>query len=199
MASSPYQSDFWDAFEGDLWDDLAEVMVDIYLQGIDGGINALPKNIRVLADFDKVNISALEFAKQYRYTLIKGITDTTRTQTQKAVSDWISSGAPLDALETALESTFGSVRASMIAQTESTRVFALGNQQAFESTGLVDEVTWNTARDDLVCPLCGPLDGTHIGVGDIDAFPPAHVNCRCWVSPVVSEERLAEQLDEVFE
>jgi SPP1 gp7 family putative phage head morphogenesis protein len=143
-----------------------------------------------------VNTNALEWAKQYRYSLIKGITDTTRTQTQKAVSDWIQSGAPLEALEQVLEKTFGVVRAKMIAQTESTRVYAQANRAAFESTGLVDEVMWNTARDDLVCPSCGPLDGTHIGIGDIDAYPPAHINCRCWVSPVVSDERLAERLGE---
>jgi SPP1 gp7 family putative phage head morphogenesis protein len=198
MADSPYQMEFWSGDEDELWDDLAAPLMEIYLQGIDGGVDALPPALRVLVDFDRVNTDALAWAKQYRYTLIKGITDTTRKQVQTAVSDWITSGAPLDALESVLERTFGSVRAKMIAQTESTRVFAQGNRAAFESTGLVEEVRWNTARDDLVCPICGPLDGTHIGIGDIDAYPPQHINCRCWIAPIVSEEALERRLDEIL-
>jgi SPP1 gp7 family putative phage head morphogenesis protein len=198
MPNNPYQMDFWDDDEGEFWDAVATTMLEIYFSGVDGGIDALPPSVRVLADFDHVNTKALEFAKQYRYTLIKGITDTTRTQVQTAMADWIQSGAPLDALEATLERTFGSVRAAMIAQTESTRVYAQANRDAFESTGLVDMVRWNTARDDLVCPYCGPLDGTHIGVGDIDAMPPQHIRCRCWISPVVSEEALERRLDEVL-
>jgi SPP1 gp7 family putative phage head morphogenesis protein len=197
--ANPFQQSFWDDDDGELWEALAATLLEVYFTGIDGGIDALPPALRVLVDFDRVNTDALAWAKQYRYTLIKGITDTTRRQVQAAVSDWIASGSPLDALEASLERTFGVVRAKMIAQTESTRVFAQANRAAFESTGLVDEVVWQTAVDDMVCPLCGPLHGTHIGVGDIDAMPPQHINCRCYVLPVVSEDRLAERLDEVLE
>lgn len=192
------QLSFWDENEGGLWDSLASLLLEIYLSGTDGGVEALPSNIRVLVDFDQVNTKALEFAKTYRYSWIKKITDTTRQQTQKAVSDWIQSGAPLDALETALEPVYGSVRAQMIAQTETTRVYAQANREVFESTGLVDEVVWQAANDELVCPVCGALNGTHLGVEDIDALPPAHINCRCYVLPVVSEEALANKLDEVL-
>jgi SPP1 gp7 family putative phage head morphogenesis protein len=198
MPNTPYQMSFWDDDESEFWDEVATTLLEIYFSGVDGGVDALPPAVRVLADFDHVNTKALEFAKQYRYTLIKGITNTTRTQVQTAVSNWIQSGAPLDALEATLERTFGGVRAQMIAQTESTRVFAQANRDAFESTGLVDQVVWQTAVDDLVCPICGPLHGTHIGIGDIDALPPQHINCRCYVLPVVSEEALSRRLDEVL-
>lgn len=198
MPDNIFQQSFWDMEDAEFWDEVAGTMVDIYLKGVDGAVNLLPRNMRVLTDFDQINVKALEFAKNYRYTLIKGITDTTRTQTQKIVSDWIQSGAPLDALEGALEKVYGSVRAQMIAQTESTRVYASANRDAFEATGLVDEMVWNTAQDDLVCPICGPLAGTSIGIGDVDSLPPAHINCRCWVQPVVSEDRLNERLDEAL-
>lgn len=198
MPDNIFTQSFWDMEDAAFWDEVAGTMVDIYLKGVDGAVELLPRNMRVLTDFDLVNTKALEFAKQYRYSLIKGITDTTRDQTQKIVSDWIQSGAPLDALEASLERVYGSVRAQMIAQTESTRVYAVANRDAFESTGLVDEMVWNTAEDDLVCPICGPMAGTHIGVDDIDAIPPAHINCRCWVTPIVSEDRLAERLDEAL-
>lgn len=190
------QLQFWDDDSGELWDALATTLLEIYLAGIDGGVEVLPPNMRVLVDFDLVNTKALEFAKTYRYTWIKKITDTTREQTQKAVADWIQSGAPLDTLEKALEPTFGVVRAKMIAQTETTRVFAQANREAFESTGLVEEVVWQAANDELVCPICGELNGTHLGVGDADSFPPAHINCRCYVLPVVSDEALERRLEE---
>jgi SPP1 gp7 family putative phage head morphogenesis protein len=194
-----YSQDFWND-EGDaMWGDMAESIMDMYMDGLDGGVKIMPDNIKVLADWDRVNQSALEFAQQYRYDRIKDITDTTRDQTQKALADWIRSGSPLNALEKSLESVYGEARAARIAATETTRVFAQGNRDAFESTGLIDEVEWQTARDDLTCPICGELDGTHIGVEDIDAFPPAHPSCRCWVTPIVSEEALSRRLDEVFE
>ena len=195
---SIFQNDWWEEEDDALWGEIAELMLAMYLAGVDGGIETLPPNVRQLADFDRINHAAFDFAKRYRYDWIRGITDTTRLQTQAAVSDWIQSGAPLPALETALETIYGSARAKRIAQTESTRVFALGNQEAFESTGLVDEVVWQTAVDDLVCPTCGPLHNTHIGIGDIDAFPPAHINCRCYVLPVVSEDALDRQLEEII-
>lgn len=185
-------------WEGDLWDDLSSLLLDIYLSGIDGGVKALPVNIRVLTDWDRINTKALEWAKQYRYTWVSKITETTRTQTQKAVSDWIASGAPLDTLERALEPIYGSVRAQMIAQTETTRVYAQANREAWESTDVVEEVVWQAANDELVCPVCGELNGTHLGIGDADSYPPAHVNCRCYILPVVSEDAVAAKLDEAL-
>jgi SPP1 gp7 family putative phage head morphogenesis protein len=195
--ASPLQLSFWDDEEGELWDAVATIMLEIYFSGIDGGVDALPPSVRVLADFDHVNTKALEFARQYRYTLIKGITDTTRTQVQRAMADWIQSGAPLDALEATLERTFGSVRASMIAQTETTRIFQTANAEAWQSTGLVEQMRYNTVVDDKVCEICSPLDGQLFDLGDSHS-PPQHIGCRCFTTPVVSEERLAERLDEVL-
>jgi SPP1 gp7 family putative phage head morphogenesis protein len=193
-----YDQSFWDKENEELWGDMAEPIMDMYMNGLMGGVNVMPDNIKVLADWDRVNRSALDFAKEYHYSLIKGITDTTKEQTQKAISDWVQSGTPLSTLEKTLQSTFGEARAARIAATETTRVFAHANRDAFESTGLIEEVVWQTAQDDLTCVVCGELDGTHIGVGDIDAFPPAHPSCRCWITPVVSEDALSRRLDEVL-
>lgn len=192
-----YQQSFWDDEAGDAWDDVAETLIEIYFSGLDGGVNALPPDLRVFVDWDLVNVNALDFAKRYKYDWIKRINDTTRTQTQKAVSDWIQSGAPLPALERALEPVFGPVRAAMIASTEVTRVFSEANRAAFESTGLVDQVRWNTAQDDLVCPICAPRDGKLYPVGATSEAPPAHVRCRCWVQPVVSNKALEKKLDAI--
>ncbi|MGH2533192.1 MAG: phage minor head protein [Thermomicrobiales bacterium] len=37
---------------------------------------------------------------------------------------------------------------------------------------------WVTARDERVCPECGPLDGL-VWETDAGPAPPLHVNCRC--------------------
>lgn len=195
---SLYEQSFWDEEESALWEDLAEIIIGALLAGVEGGAQLLPANARVLVDFDMVNTSVINYAKTYRYELIKGITDTTRKQVQQLVSDWAGSGAPLGVLETQLGPIFGDSRAERIASTEATRIFSEGNREAFESTGMVDEVEIQTAEDDIVCEICGPLAGTHIGVEDHDAFPPFHVSCRCWTIPVLSEERFQEALDEVF-
>lgn len=198
MADNIYQQSFWDDEDGEMWDDIAETMLEIYLTGIEGGVDALPPDVRVLVDWDRVNTDALGWAKQYRYDLIKGITDTTRRQVQTAVSDWIASGSPLDALEAVLSKTFGPVRANMISITEVTRIFAEANAAAWKSTGLVEQVRYNTAVDDKVCPICSPLNGQNFPVDDYGHKPPLHIRCRCYNTPVVSIEALEQRLDEIL-
>lgn len=192
------QPSFWDDEEGELYDALDELLIVALMDGIDGGTSALPANYRVLVDFDRVNQNALRYATDYRYRWIKGINDTTRTQTQQAIADWIREGTPLSALEAKLESIYGKARAERIATTEVTRVYAIGNQAAFEATEIVDSVIWQTVNDGDVCPICDELDDTEIGIGDIDAMPPAHVGCRCFALPHVSEELVSEKIDRIL-
>ena len=89
-------------------------------------------------------------------------------------------------------------RARVIAQTETTRVFAESRRLLFKQAGL-KRIRWRTANDELVCPICAPLNGK---TGRLDGvnhpregrsyLPPAHVNCRCWfVEDVTELEELA--------
>ena len=181
-----------------MWDDISGLVVQIILSGIEGGVASLPDSARPFIKFDELHAKVLEFAASYRFEWIKGITDTTRRQVTKAVVSWIRSGSPLSSLETVLTPLFGEERARRIAVTEVTRLFAIGNQLAWETTGFVNKMKWMTARDELVCPICKPLDGTFIGIGDINALPPAHVNCRCWIQPVVDEQAFSDLLDDIL-
>jgi SPP1 gp7 family putative phage head morphogenesis protein len=200
VPDDPRTPAFWQQAEGDLWANINAVIMEAYMAGSDGGVNVLPGNIKPLINFDVVNSNALKFARNYRYTWIKDITDTTRKLTQQAIGDWIQSGAPLDALDTALTPIYGENRASVIAATETTRAFSQGNMDSWESTGVVDSATWMTANDELVCPICADYDGTEVGIGDINSTPPdaSHPNCRCWLQPNVSEDLVQAKLDKIF-
>lgn len=193
---SLYEQRFWDDLDSEMWDELAEILIATLLTGIEGGTALLPANAQQSVDYDYINSRVMEFAKQYRYSWIKGITDVTRESTQKTIADWLQSGSPLSALESALTPIYGEARAERIATTEATRVVAVGNQQAWQSTGLVEEVQWMTAEDERVCEICGGLEGQILPLNDIS--PPAHPSCRCWVQPVLSEAAFSEALDEVL-
>ena len=196
--SDPRQPQFWEDETGELWDALHELLTVTLLDGVAEGVEALPQNFRVLADYDLVNQAVLDYVRDYRFNWIKKITDTTRSQVQQAIMDWMREGSPLDALATRLEPVFGQARAESIAVTEVTRVYAAGNQAAWESTGVVSKVIWHTGNDELVCAQCGPLNDVEIGIGDIDAMPPAHPRCRCYTRPFVDEEASARKFAEIF-
>ena len=191
--SDPRQSQFWDDEERALWDALNQLVIVTLMDGVGEGVNGLPSNYQVLADWNVVNQAVLEYAKTYRYDLIKKITDTTRSQVQTAITDWMREGSPLEALTARLEPVFGAVRAEMIAVTETTRVYAEGNKLAWDSTGVVNASKWQTANDDLVCPICGPRNEKVT-----EDQPPAHVNCRCWKRPVVDEAAVARRFAEIL-
>lgn len=82
-------------------------------------------------------------------------------------------------------------KAALVAVTEITRVYAqaellAGQQLQREFPDVAVIKTWYTNNDDLVCPICAPLNGMVVLLDQeftdgIDA-PPAHVNCRCWMS-----------------
>ncbi|KKR36346.1 MAG: hypothetical protein UT69_C0027G0007, partial [Candidatus Yanofskybacteria bacterium GW2011_GWE1_40_10] len=186
-----YGSQFWLDEEGLMWEAMSEVFLHAFFAGIEGGTEILPPEFRVLINSDMVNTNALKYAKEYRYDLIKKITETTREQTQDAITNWIQSGDPLSVLEDQLAPIFGETRAERIAVTEVTRIFAEGNANAWKSTGFVNSVTFNTAQDDLVCPYCSPLDGQEFDVDDYGHKPPIHVNCILPHNKIVAPGLLA--------
>lgn len=152
-------------------------------------------------DWTLTNTEAWEWAEQYAGQLIAGIDRTTVERTRQAVGRWVLNGEPLARLAEDLTPIYGPLRAEMIAATEVTRAFAEGNKRAYRESGVVSMVEWRTARDERVCPICGPLHGQQLAM-DTDwrgflpdtvqlsrgfHLPPAHVRCRCWIVPVIEE------------
>lgn len=142
-----------------------------------------------------VNEAAREWANQYAGELITRIDRTTQRSVQRAIAQWVENGEPLRQLKRELAPTFGERRAKTIAATEVTRSYAEGNRIAFAESGVVEKIEWRAAADERVCPICGVLHGKQapLDTGFKDyGFPPAHVNCRCWIVPVINVPQLEQ-------
>lgn len=138
-------------------------------------------------DFNVINQRAAEWARRYGFDLVTGITDTTQRALGEQVAAYIESGATLEDLQANIARLFGPIRAAQIAVTEITRAASEGEQafgRELEALGLTVTYVWETSDDERVCPICDPRDGKRRGDGWTD-FPPAHVNCRCWINTVV--------------
>lgn len=184
----PLTSNFW-LTEAAL---LYQLVFDIVDEAAErGALNAAQAVIQMLlgvsmptVDYDLLNEAAHNYAAQQTFSLVTGVTDTSRKALQAEFTQWIASGRPLPALTEALTPMFGPVRADMIAATEITRAYANSNILAWREFG-VDAQKWQTAVDDIVCPQCGPLHNQEYPLGDVDHTPPIHPRCRCYLAPVV--------------
>jgi uncharacterized protein with gpF-like domain len=152
-------------------------------------------------------LEAIRFAEQYFFDLIKRIDATTQQAVQDAVLKWLNAvpQPPMSALGETLQDIFlDKRRARLIAQTESTRVYAQGAAAQYEKAG-VRRFRWytvNVGRNRLkklkgdVCAFCSPMhklesdeSGTwlHPRTGQRMGLPPAHPGCRCYIQPVTDD------------
>ncbi len=182
---------FWNGEQGRLYQLLLPFMQDAALTGAGTALDKLTSGLGIGVDWDLVNRDAARWSREYTYSLVSRITDSSQRYLQQQVSNFVESGQPLKHLIASLTPMFGPVRADMIAATETTRAYAEGNLAVWKQSGVVDGVRWMTAEDERVCPVCKPLDGL---TGDLATGvlyngktykPPAHVRCRCYLQPVV--------------
>jgi SPP1 gp7 family putative phage head morphogenesis protein len=187
----------WPEEDDELFDELYPALREAALAAAKTAMTGLVDDYGVGVDWALVNQRVVEWAKKYVGGLVRGINEVTRDFLRSAVSDWVSSGKPLEDLVAEIEPMFGSVRAELIATTEVTKAFAEGNLATWRESGVVSGKRWMTAEDELVCPICSPLDGMVVEL-DENGFtteeggvgltaPPAHPNCRCYLQPFVEE------------
>lgn len=138
-------------------------------------------------DFDiaAINDAALEWAQGYAYSIVEGITATTRKVISKAVAAFVQTPGMTQAdLRSMLTQTFGPVRAQMIGTTEVTRAYSEATnvyQSLLAELGVDMVRVWSTSADDKVCSVCGPLNRKpeKVWAEMFPAGPPGHINCRC--------------------
>lgn len=199
----PLDDDWWDAEEEVMAEFILPTVEDIAVAGVVGGAAAV-EALGIAGDWALVNSWAKSWARYADFDLVKGITKTTRDKISEALMEHVETGSRLDELITKLEPVFGKERAAAIATTETTRIYSEANMKLWSTAGVWGK-QWVTANDELVCDICGPLDGKMIELDSEDfegyfksevvgvAGPPAHVNCRCYLQPVLykpSDEEL---------
>ena len=140
-------------------------------------------------------------------------TDTTLKLLNNTLGEGVGAGESMAKLTQRVADVFeltSKYRAETVARTT---VFSAANasaREAYRQSGVVSEVKWHTAEDEMVCEYCGPMNGTTVGIdetffdegesvrgsngntmqvsfGDV-VDPPLHANCRCFTNAVVSRK-----------
>lgn len=174
--------------------DLQEALARLMRESAGAGVRVTAAKLGQVAigvNWQLANEAARTWAAQYSYALVSRLNENSRRMLQDAVSRWVASGEPLDALIEEIARVFGPVRGEMIAVTEATRAYAEGSFTTYEQAGFnrrppeerrppahvrcrcwvslresdpgVWEYVWLTAQDELVCPVCAPKHLTSIG------------------------------------
>lgn len=178
--------DFWRTEAAILNGIVFELVEETALAAIESGATLLQELLgaAVRVDYDLLNTAAMEYAQSYSFELVSMLTETGQQALQQEFAEWIASGEPLPALIENLTTMFGPVRADMVGVTETTRIFFDSNILAWNKYE-VTEFRFNTAFDDIVCPVCEPDHGKVFALSDSDGYAPRHVRCRCWGQPVI--------------
>jgi len=180
---------FWQLQVERMWHD----MIGDYLFLLEkrSKITIAMNNPQIKIDYNDLDPWIRGHLEKYSFDMIKNITEITRRELRALFDEWLAGGYPyswlIDKLKT--EHYFDPVRAKRIAITESTRLYAENNMLVWRESKMVEGKRWHTANDEKVCPICQPLHEIVVALDDDFAsgipYPPAHVNCRCGIRPVM--------------
>lgn len=126
-----------------------------------------------------------DWLADYMPSFNREIDITTQRVLTNVIAQWrTTEGMTVQDVAKALQPAVGKARASSIAITETTRAASQATveyQKYLGARGVQMERIWNTDADDLVCPICVPLNGKgeDVWIADYPLGPPAHVRCRC--------------------
>jgi hypothetical protein len=191
--------EMYEAIPPDLWEEMGKEMAAIvipfservYLEAAE----RMLETVTIGVDWSLVNEAASNWAMQHGSQLVKGINGTTQSATNRAIANFFEQGLTFGDLRDRLGKIYSPVRAEMIAITETTRAASAGEYEMvreIEKEGVRMVAVWQTANDDLVCPICEPRHGKKEGDewtrnAGLHQEPPAHPRCRCWVNHEFAE------------
>jgi len=147
-------------------------------------IDSFADEVGFTFDWDLKNQAAIDWAIGYTAELGDGLVATRRKKISAAVADFFERDGNMGKLRKDIGRWVSPESAALIASTEVTRAAVGGELWAaadLKRQGVNLRTIWQTNNDSLVCPLCGPLNGTPEGV-DWWRPPPLHTGCRCWIN-----------------
>jgi HK97 family phage portal protein len=121
------------------------------------------EKLEIGIDWTLINAEVLEWVQRYSFELVRLLDERSRVVLSQAIQRWASNGLPLSDLIEELGPIFGGKRAALIAATEVTRAYAEANLAAWRASGVIEGVSWRTANDERVCPICSALGGVTWG------------------------------------
>lgn len=193
-----------DAFDSALAFLLGALLLPALTAGVTAGRTqaqaATPDDVDVddILTMSRTNQIVQGYVNTQSFKQVTGINHTTREALRAELAEGLRKGEGVPELSKRVAKVFDtarSYRTDMIAQTETARAYAYANYEtlaALYAQGLVKYRRWITAPDELVCPVCKPLDGVTIPFeaqypGNIEPGW-AHPRCRCSEVGVGDEE-----------
>lgn len=169
---------------GPMYTQIQSAAERMYTDAISSGSLARAAELGWGVDYEELLTESLDWAGDQGRLLIERIRATDQKYISKLTGQLQRGEITEDAAINMLERSFGSVRAGMIASTETTRALAGASERLqadMAAQGVQTVRRWLTAEDERVCDICGPLDHkTHdVWAGSFPSGPPAHTNCRC--------------------
>ena len=138
--------------------------------------------------------SKLELIYTRTFSGLQDITTSMSQQMSRILVDGLSAGQGPTVIARQLRNNLAKInrtRSLVLARTEVIHAHAEGQLDSFERLD-VDEVDvfaeWSTAGDDLVCPLCAPLEGAIMTIKEARGTLPRHPNCRCAWKPAEKQK-----------
>ena len=123
---------------------------------------------------------------QYPVALAVQFTESRKRELSEIIPRFFEEGWNIGQLRERLDRLFGAGWGEMVAITETTRAAVQGERAVAAEVakyGIKMVEVWQTERDELVCPICGPRHGKPKGDGWTEQDgPPAHPRCRCWTN-----------------
>lgn len=186
-----------------------DLFTPVFQEVLKGEGDAAFEFLGINDEFDLTSARARKFLEKNTKKFAGGITEETSRQIRASVAAGLDAGEAIPDLMERIDDLagFGSVRAEMIARTESIRAATAAEKEAWEESEVVAKVIWYTALDERVCENCGPMHGTEIDIADnffakgdtapggllLDyeavGGPPMHPDCRCTLLPVVDDTK----------
>lgn len=167
----------------------------LWMDGLNNGREIVEEEIGFFVNYEQFNETAAFFARSYVTEWTNGLDIHTLNGLRDGLQNFIeTSGYDMGDLMEHMGRYFSEERVRRIVVTEVTRMY--GKAAALTASTAADEFPklkitkrWFTNYDDKVCPICSYIHGMVVFHDEyfVDKdgieydYPPAHVNCRCWM------------------